>query len=178
MAESTEPDSRPTCVGIGLIRRGESYLIRQRPEHTVYAGYWEFPGGKCEPGETPAETTARNASRRRAWSSWWDGSGESSSTVTPMGTFGFTSSIANPPTPLPSQPQTRGAAGSRPHSCRACAFPKPTSRFWRSYVDGGSNRSGLTKLVQGRIALKPADPSYPENANLRRMALGYSLSRT
>jgi mutator protein MutT len=59
MAESTEPDTRPTCVGIGLIRRGESYLIRQRPEQTVYAGYWEFPGGKCETGETPSETTAR-----------------------------------------------------------------------------------------------------------------------
>jgi 8-oxo-dGTP diphosphatase len=59
MAESIEPDSRPICVGIGLVRRGESYLVRQRPAHTVYAGYWEFPGGKCEPGETPAETTAR-----------------------------------------------------------------------------------------------------------------------
>ena len=46
-------------MGIGLIRRGESYLIRQRPAQTAYAGYWEFPGGKCEPGETPAETTAR-----------------------------------------------------------------------------------------------------------------------
>jgi mutator protein MutT len=59
MAESIEPNSRPICVGIGLIRRGEFYLIRQRPAHTVYAGYWEFPGGKCESGETPAETTAR-----------------------------------------------------------------------------------------------------------------------
>jgi mutator protein MutT len=23
------------------------------------AGYWEFPGGKCEPGESPAAATAR-----------------------------------------------------------------------------------------------------------------------
>jgi mutator protein MutT len=23
------------------------------------AGHWEFPGGKCEPGETPAEAVAR-----------------------------------------------------------------------------------------------------------------------
>ena len=48
-----------TDVGIGLIRRGGDFLVRRRPEGTVYAGYWEFPGGKCEPGETPAQTTAR-----------------------------------------------------------------------------------------------------------------------
>ncbi len=48
-----------TEVGIGLIRRGGEFLVRSRPEGTVYAGYWEFPGGKCEPGESPAQTTAR-----------------------------------------------------------------------------------------------------------------------
>lgn len=42
-----------------MIRRGDRYLIRRRPEGTVYAGYWEFPGGKCEPGEDPAAATAR-----------------------------------------------------------------------------------------------------------------------
>jgi 8-oxo-dGTP diphosphatase len=46
-------------VGIGLIQRGDRFLVRQRPAGAVYAGYWEFPGGKCEPGETPAEATAR-----------------------------------------------------------------------------------------------------------------------
>jgi 8-oxo-dGTP diphosphatase len=49
----------PTRVGIGLIRRGGSFLVRQRPAETVYAGYWEFPGGKCEPAELPAEAVAR-----------------------------------------------------------------------------------------------------------------------
>lgn len=49
----------PIAVGIGVIRRGDSFLIRRRPEGTVYAGYWEFPGGKCEPGETPGQATAR-----------------------------------------------------------------------------------------------------------------------
>jgi mutator protein MutT len=34
-------------------------LVRRRPAGTVYAGYWEFPGGKCEPGEDPVATTAR-----------------------------------------------------------------------------------------------------------------------
>jgi 8-oxo-dGTP diphosphatase len=49
----------PTPVGIALIRRGDKYLIRRRPVGTVYAGYWEFPGGKCEPGEDAAAATAR-----------------------------------------------------------------------------------------------------------------------
>jgi 8-oxo-dGTP diphosphatase len=46
-------------VGIGLIGRDGRYLIRQRPAGTVYEGYWEFPGGKCEVGEPPAAAVRR-----------------------------------------------------------------------------------------------------------------------
>ena len=48
-------------MGIGLIRRGDSYLIRQRPPlpGSPMPGYWEFPGGKCHPGESPAECARR-----------------------------------------------------------------------------------------------------------------------
>ena len=35
-----------------LIRPDGSVLLAQRPEGKVYAGYWEFPGGKVEPGES------------------------------------------------------------------------------------------------------------------------------
>jgi 8-oxo-dGTP diphosphatase len=56
MSASLEP---PTTVGIGIIRRSDLFLVRQRPPGTVYAGYWEFPGGKCEHGENPAAATAR-----------------------------------------------------------------------------------------------------------------------
>ena len=34
-------------------------LLAQRPKGKPYAGYWEFPGGKLEPGETPAHALAR-----------------------------------------------------------------------------------------------------------------------
>jgi mutator protein MutT len=51
--------SRPIRVGIGLIRRGGRFLIRLRPAGTAMAGYWEFPGGKCEPGEAPDKATLR-----------------------------------------------------------------------------------------------------------------------
>ena len=54
-----EPGEKPILVGIGLIRRSGSFLVRQRPVQTVYAGHWEFPGGKCEPGELPAQAVAR-----------------------------------------------------------------------------------------------------------------------
>ncbi len=61
----------PIPVGIGLIRRDGCFLVRQRPDGTVYAGYWEFPGGKCEPGEAPGAGRRRaNASRRPACASW------------------------------------------------------------------------------------------------------------
>ena len=52
-------DEQPIRVGIGLIGRLGSYLIRRRPEGSAMAGYWEFPGGKCEPGEAPSDATAR-----------------------------------------------------------------------------------------------------------------------
>ena len=49
----------PIRVGIGLIGRDGSYLIRLRPPGSPMAGVWEFPGGKCEPGESPEAATAR-----------------------------------------------------------------------------------------------------------------------
>ena len=52
-------DERPTRVGIGVIARDGRYLIRRRPEGSSMAGYWEFPGGKCEPSESPEAATAR-----------------------------------------------------------------------------------------------------------------------
>jgi len=39
-------------VAAVLQRADGSFLLAQRPEGKVYAGYWEFPGGKVEAGET------------------------------------------------------------------------------------------------------------------------------
>ena len=36
-----------------LLRPDGCYLLGQRAQDTVYAGYWEFPGGKVELGESP-----------------------------------------------------------------------------------------------------------------------------
>lgn len=42
-----------------LLRPDGSFLLAQRPDRTVYAGYWEFPGGKVEPDENPQQALAR-----------------------------------------------------------------------------------------------------------------------
>lgn len=42
-----------------LLGADGSFLLAQRPAGKVYAGYWEFPGGKVEAGEQPARALAR-----------------------------------------------------------------------------------------------------------------------
>jgi len=39
-------------VAAGLIHRDGRYLIARRKAGVHLAGYWEFPGGKREAGET------------------------------------------------------------------------------------------------------------------------------
>ena len=39
-------------VVAGIVWRGDEYLAVQRPEGARMAGWWEFPGGKVEPGES------------------------------------------------------------------------------------------------------------------------------
>ncbi|HRI18783.1 MAG TPA: NUDIX domain-containing protein, partial [Burkholderiaceae bacterium] len=39
------------AVGV-LIDPAGRFLLTSRPEGKVYAGYWEFPGGKLEAGES------------------------------------------------------------------------------------------------------------------------------
>ena len=47
-------------VAAAVIERADgSYLLAQRPAGKVYAGYWEFPGGKAEAGEPPAQALRR-----------------------------------------------------------------------------------------------------------------------
>lgn len=46
------------AVGV-LIREDGRTLLSSRPEGKPYAGYWEFPGGKLEKGETVHQALAR-----------------------------------------------------------------------------------------------------------------------
>jgi 8-oxo-dGTP diphosphatase len=42
-----------------IVRRDGKFLLAQRPAGKPYAGYWEFPGGKVEAGESAAHALAR-----------------------------------------------------------------------------------------------------------------------
>ncbi len=46
-------------VCAAVIFDGDKVLITSRPPGQEYAGYWEFPGGKIEPGESRAECLRR-----------------------------------------------------------------------------------------------------------------------
>jgi 8-oxo-dGTP diphosphatase len=48
-----------TEVAAAVIERPGEFLLAQRPEGKPYPGYWEFPGGKIEPGENPRQALAR-----------------------------------------------------------------------------------------------------------------------
>lgn len=50
----------PVEVAAAVIQRADgAFLLARRPEGKVYAGYWEFPGGKIEPGEPAERALAR-----------------------------------------------------------------------------------------------------------------------
>jgi len=47
-------------VSAAVLQRPDgSFLLAQRPADKIWAGYWEFPGGKIEPGETPYHALVR-----------------------------------------------------------------------------------------------------------------------
>lgn len=47
-------------VAVGLLTRHDGQiLLNQRPQGKPWAGWWELPGGKLEPGETPRQALDR-----------------------------------------------------------------------------------------------------------------------
>jgi 8-oxo-dGTP diphosphatase len=60
-AASTNSASRqPVDVAVGvLVDAAGRFLLTSRPDGKVYAGYWEFPGGKLEPGESVEQALRR-----------------------------------------------------------------------------------------------------------------------
>ena len=47
-------------VAVGVLLQSDGqFLLTSRPEGKVYAGYWEFPGGKLEAGESVEQALRR-----------------------------------------------------------------------------------------------------------------------
>ena len=55
------PGERPIVdVAVGVLLQADGrFLLTSRPAGKVYAGYWEFPGGKLEAGESVEQALAR-----------------------------------------------------------------------------------------------------------------------
>ena len=54
------PDTPPrVVVAAAVVRRDGAFLVTRRPRGVHLEGYWEFPGGKCEPGESHAACLQR-----------------------------------------------------------------------------------------------------------------------
>lgn len=59
-ANDSRPLTRVAVAIIGRIINGEyQVLFAQRPVGKAYAGYWEFPGGKIEAGESVIDALTR-----------------------------------------------------------------------------------------------------------------------
>jgi 8-oxo-dGTP diphosphatase len=65
MTGSTSVERVPVEVAVGVLIERDAqgvegrFLLTSRPVGKVFAGYWEFPGGKLEAGETVHEALAR-----------------------------------------------------------------------------------------------------------------------
>src|SRR5450756_1776782 len=60
LARESGADRAVVEVAVGvLIRPDGDFLLTSRPAGKVYAGYWEFPGGKLEPGESALQALQR-----------------------------------------------------------------------------------------------------------------------
>ena len=60
MSGSLSGERTPVDVAVGVLVDAEGrFLLTSRPEGKVYSGYWEFPGGKLESGETVEQALRR-----------------------------------------------------------------------------------------------------------------------
>lgn len=53
------PEKKVVPVVCAVLRRQDRVLVARRPMDKLLPGMWEFPGGKIEPGESPAEALHR-----------------------------------------------------------------------------------------------------------------------
>src|SRR5262249_60403622 len=60
LAEEPLTEAPLVAVAAAVLQRRDGHvLLAQRLAGTPYAGYWEFPGGKLEPGESAPTALAR-----------------------------------------------------------------------------------------------------------------------
>jgi 8-oxo-dGTP diphosphatase len=54
------PPTKPSVIVVAaVVERDGTFLVAQRQSGVHLEGYWEFPGGKCHPGESEGDALRR-----------------------------------------------------------------------------------------------------------------------
>jgi A/G-specific adenine glycosylase len=138
-------------IAAAIVWRGPRLLIARRPEEGLLGGLWEFPGGKVEAGESPAEAARREVREEM---------GLEVEILGPAGEVRHAYShfritlhlfharcLSDQPTHVPGQP-TRWV---RPDQLESYAFP-------------AANHAVIERLVRGEGAPPPMRPRRPGSA--------------
>ena len=150
----------------GILWRGESFLAAQRPEGHPQAGFWEFPGGKVEPGETLEAALSRELAEELSLSVrhshfWRTVEHDYGFRAVRLHFFHITEFSGEP-----AATTGRISAGSRPKRPAPCPSSKPTDRCSTSCgvrrKTFGNNAPNLLS-GSGRCFLAAA-PSFPSRA--------------
>jgi len=59
LQRGTEQTGMPLLVTAAVVFDGEKVLLTRRPDDKRHPGFWEFPGGKVDPGESPEQALCR-----------------------------------------------------------------------------------------------------------------------
>jgi len=59
LQSQTEQTEMPLLVTAAVVFDGEKVLLTRRPDDKRHPGFWEFPGGKVDPGESPEQALCR-----------------------------------------------------------------------------------------------------------------------
>lgn len=64
---SKRPGRIDISMACGIIQHNGLFYIQQRLADDIWGGLWEFPGGRLEDGETPAQAAVREIQEETGW---------------------------------------------------------------------------------------------------------------
>lgn len=132
MPNRTENPRSPIEVVGGILWRGKQFLAAQRPEGRGHAGFWEFPGGKVEQGETREQALTRELAEELSITPVQFGSGVRWNTPIHRNLSAFTFSMFWTSLVPPALTRVRRSAGLPQKRPRNSPFLRQTALFCRT----------------------------------------------